>query len=177
MGDVEKTAGIRRRVDRQIENIVRARVVLADLVARGREEGNENLVFGAFAADAFDDGTTLFEFAERSRMDPDDPRPGVYGPGHSFEQVPPSFAPKSGFGVPRCDQPDDPCVEGETEIIDPHLISSVWVQYTAFVFLRPPGAEQIRSGRPSVENRFSGNRSLPPARTAERENDLSAGQR
>ena len=61
---VEEAAGVARRVDREVEDVVDALVVLADFVARGREEGDEDFVFGIVLANPFDDGTPLLELSE-----------------------------------------------------------------------------------------------------------------
>ena len=63
-GGVEEPAGVARRVEGQVEDVVGALVVLADLIARGREEGDEDFVFGIVLANSFDDGTPLLELPE-----------------------------------------------------------------------------------------------------------------
>ena len=90
MRRIEEPAGVARRVDRQVEDVIHALVILADFVARGREEREQDFVFGMGLADAFDDGTPLFEFAERRDVHPDDAVCRVDGLGHAFIEV---FAP------------------------------------------------------------------------------------
>ena len=90
MRRIEEPAGVARRVDRQVEDVIHALVILADFVARRREEREQDLVFGMGLADAFDDGAPLFEFAERRDVHPDDAVGRVDGLGHAFIEV---FAP------------------------------------------------------------------------------------
>ena len=87
MRRVEEPARVARRVDRQVEDVIHALIVLADLVTRRREEREQDFVFGMLLADAFDDGPSLFEFAERSHVYPDDTGRGVDGFGHPFIEV------------------------------------------------------------------------------------------
>ena len=120
VGDVEEAAGVRRRVNREVEDVVHAAVVLADFVARRGEEGEQDFVLGVLLAEPFDDGTPLFEFAQRGDVYPDDARLGVDGVGHPFEEIFPPLNPKLRLGVSRRDQPDGQCIEHESEIIEPH---------------------------------------------------------
>ena len=90
MRRIEEPAGVARRVDRQVEDVIHTLVILADFVARRREEREQDLVFGMGLADAFDDGPPLFEFAERRDVHPDDAVGRVDGLGHAFIEV---FAP------------------------------------------------------------------------------------
>ena len=71
MGDVQKTAGFARRVDRQVEDVVGLIVIFTDFVARRGEKREQDFVFGMFLADFFDQGTALFEFAQGGGMYPD----------------------------------------------------------------------------------------------------------
>ena len=54
MGDVQKTAGFARCVDRQVEDVVGLIVIFADFVARRGEKREQDFVFGMFLADFFD---------------------------------------------------------------------------------------------------------------------------
>ena len=87
MRRVEEPARVAQCVDRQVEDVIHALIVLADLVTRRREEREQDFVFGMLLADAFDDGPSLFEFAERSHVYPDDTGRGVDGFGHPFIEV------------------------------------------------------------------------------------------
>ena len=119
-GDVEEPAGVARRVERQVEDVVGALVVLADLVARGREEGDEDLVFGTGLTDLFDDGASLLELPERRDMHPDDPGGGVDCFPHAAEKVFAAFEPKPGLLMTRRYEAYGPYIEKQTEIIEPH---------------------------------------------------------
>jgi len=65
-------------------------VVFPDFVARRREEGEQDFVFGVFPAQLLDDRAALFELAERRDVHPDDAVGRVDGLGHAFIEV---FAP------------------------------------------------------------------------------------
>ena len=66
----QEAAGIGHGVDGQVGDDVGTLVVLSHLIARGREEGEQNLVFGMLQADALDDRTSLLELAKRGGMHP-----------------------------------------------------------------------------------------------------------
>ena len=68
-------------------------------------------------AELLDDGASLFKFAERGHVHPNDAGGGVDGLLHAAEEVPASFDPEPGLGVSRRDEPDEPHVERQTEII------------------------------------------------------------
>ena len=142
-GGVEKPAGMARSVYRKVEDVVRAPVVLADFVARRGEEGDENFEFGVFVPQTFDDGTSLFEFAERGYVYPDRAGRGVDGFGHPPVEISSAFEPEPGFLMPRCDELDGPHVKSQTEIIDPHR------------FLRC-GLVFIQAGRAGLPEALSG---------------------
>ena len=117
---VEEAAGVARRVDREVEDVVDALVVLADFVARRREEGQKNLVFGVRLAKLFDDGAALFELSERRDVYPDDPVRGGDCLPHAAEEVFAAFDPKAGLRMAWRHETDGPNVENQTEIIEPH---------------------------------------------------------
>ena len=63
-------AGVGRRVEGEVTHHIGHLVVLPHLIARGREESEENFGFGVFAAQAFHEGAPLFKLAERGGMKP-----------------------------------------------------------------------------------------------------------
>ena len=60
----QESYGIDWRVDRQIADDVGTFVVLAHFIARRREKGEQNLVFGMLASQAFHDRPSLLELSE-----------------------------------------------------------------------------------------------------------------
>ena len=120
MGDVEEAAGVPRGVERQVEEVVGPFVVLADLVARGGEEGEQDLVFGMRPAQVLDDRASLFEFSERGDVNPDDTCLGVDRLAHASEQIPAAVDPEPGFFMPQGRKADSPGIKNQTEIIKPH---------------------------------------------------------
>ena len=117
---VEEPACIARGVDRQVEDVVGPGVVLPDLVARRREERDQDLVFGVRPAELFDDRAALLELSERGDMNPDD---AVFGSDrfpHPAKQVLATFDPEPGLRVARSHEPDGPDIECESEVIEPH---------------------------------------------------------
>ena len=69
--DAQELARIAYGVDGQIADDVGSLVVLAHLIARGREEGKQYLVLGVLAAHLFHQRAALFELAQRRSMKPD----------------------------------------------------------------------------------------------------------
>ena len=117
---VEKPAGVTRGVDRQVEDMVGSGVVFPDFVARRREEGEQDFVFGVFPAQLLDDRAALFELAERRDVHPDDLLPGSDRFAYAAEEVPASFDPEPGLRMARRHEPDGPYIECQPEIIEPH---------------------------------------------------------
>ncbi len=76
-------------------------------------------------ADPFDDRPSLFEFAERGDVHPHDPVCRTDGRLHAAEQILAAVYPKPGLPVSRSHEPDDPNVEREAEIIEPHPLSAI----------------------------------------------------
>lgn len=97
--DRHETAHVARGVGRQVKDVVGSGVVFADLVAGRRKEGDQYLVTRTCFAERFDHRPSLFEFAERSGMEPCDVGSGVHRPGQFVENVLPSPHPESRFGV------------------------------------------------------------------------------
>ena len=64
MGEFDETARGGGGVEGEVANEVRTFVVFAHFIAGGREEGEEDFALGLFATQAFDERTSLFEFAE-----------------------------------------------------------------------------------------------------------------
>ena len=122
--DVQKTAGVGGGVGRKVEDIIGTLVILADLIPRRGEEREQDLVFGMFRPQTFDDRTGLFELPQRSGMYPDDPVGGTDGGLHTFEYIPSAFAPQPGFSVPKSGQADASGIERNTQIIQPHALLS-----------------------------------------------------
>ena len=71
MHQVEKPAGIAPSVEGQIANDVCPLIVFPHLIARRREEGEQNLVFGMLLPQSLDDGAALLKLAQRGSMKPD----------------------------------------------------------------------------------------------------------
>ena len=117
---VEKPAGVTRGVDRQVEDMVGSGVVFPDFVARRREEGEQDFVFGVFPAQLLDDRAALFELAERRDVHPDDPLPGSDRFAYAAEEVPASFDPEPGLPDGAAPRADGPYIECQPEIIEPH---------------------------------------------------------
>ena len=64
MGEFDETARGGGGVEGEVANEVRTFVVFAHFIAGGREEGEEDFALGVFATQAFNERTSLFEFAE-----------------------------------------------------------------------------------------------------------------
>ena len=64
MGEFDETARGGGGVEGEVANEVRPFVVFAHFIAGRREEGEEDFALGLFATQAFDERTSLFEFAE-----------------------------------------------------------------------------------------------------------------
>lgn len=131
MGHVEETPDVTRRIERQIEDIIGSLVMLADFEAGGRIESQQDFVFGMRPPKLFDDGPPLLEFAERSDVHPNDAGGGVNALGHATEPILTPLDPKFRFRVPKRHEPDDPCVNNQTDIIEPHRAA-----YVLFVFFQ-----------------------------------------
>ena len=67
---VEETIDIAGRVERQVTYHIGPLIVLAHLVARGREEGEQYLVLRILATEAFHQGAPLLKLAKRCSMEP-----------------------------------------------------------------------------------------------------------
>ena len=67
----KEAARVADGVDREVGDDVRPLVVLAHLVARRREEGEQDLVVGKLAAYGLHQRTALLKLAERRGMKPD----------------------------------------------------------------------------------------------------------
>jgi hypothetical protein len=70
MYGIQKSRNIVRRVSREIKYKVGKRVVLAYLIARRGEEGDDNNRVWHLALYALDDGTTLFKLSKRCSVYP-----------------------------------------------------------------------------------------------------------
>ena len=66
----QETDGIKWRVKRKITDDVGTLIILAHLVTRRREEGEQNLVLRMELAHPLHDGTALFKLAQRGGMEP-----------------------------------------------------------------------------------------------------------
>ena len=100
MRRIEEPAGVARRVDRQVEDVVGLIVIFADFVARRGEKREQDFVFGMFLADFFDQGTALFEFAQGGGMYPDNASRGVDALFHAAEESFPAVDPEFRLSVP-----------------------------------------------------------------------------
>ena len=100
MRRVEEPARVARCVDRQVEDVIHALIVLADLVTRRREEREQDFVFGMFLAGLFDQGSALFEFAQGGGMYPDNASRGVDALFHAAEESFPAVDPEFRLSVP-----------------------------------------------------------------------------
>ena len=67
----QEAAGIAHRVERQVADDVGALIVFSHLVARGREEGKQDFVFGMGGADALHQRAPLLKLSKRGGMKPD----------------------------------------------------------------------------------------------------------
>ena len=63
--------GVAPSVDGQVADDVRSLIVLAHLISRWREKGEQDFVFRMFLAYSFHKRPTLLELSERRRMEPD----------------------------------------------------------------------------------------------------------
>ena len=66
----QETAGIADGVERQVADDVGTLVVLTHLIARRREEGEQNLVLRMVATELLHERTALLELAQGGRMEP-----------------------------------------------------------------------------------------------------------
>ena len=66
----EKAHHVSWRIKGKIANDICTTVILADFVSRGREKGQQNLVFRMFPAETFHQGTSLLKFAQTGCMEP-----------------------------------------------------------------------------------------------------------
>ena len=114
---IEETAYVPRRVDRHVEDVIGPLVVLAHLVARGREKCQKYLVMRIIGLDLLHDGTSLFELSERGHMYPYYSVRGRYRAGHAVEDPFSADGPFFGLVVPQRGQRDQACIYGYTEII------------------------------------------------------------
>ena len=103
---LEETVHAPRRVEREIANHVRPCVMLAHLVARGREERQQQFVLRIGCFDLLHHGTALLELAQRGGVKPD-----------VFLALLDSFA-QDAFRLPLsgCHQPRFPVEQGD----EPH---------------------------------------------------------
>ena len=66
----QEANGMQTSVERQIADDIGSLVILSHLVARGREESKQYLVFGMFSAQLFHQWTALFKLTQRGSMKP-----------------------------------------------------------------------------------------------------------
>ena len=69
--EFQEPAGIGDSIDRQVADNVGTLIVLSHLISRGREEGEQNLIFGTVLTQILYDRAALFELAQRCCMNPD----------------------------------------------------------------------------------------------------------
>ena len=67
----QEAAGVAHGVERQVAHDVGARIVLPHLIARGREERKQDLVFGMDLAQTLHERTPLLELSQRGGVKPD----------------------------------------------------------------------------------------------------------
>src|SRR6202012_6071901 len=68
----DEAAGVPGAVHGEVKNMIREGIPAADFQAGRGEEGQHQTDPGLLPAEAFDEGTTLLEFAQGGAMEPDD---------------------------------------------------------------------------------------------------------
>ncbi len=107
----EEAHHITRRIEWQIANDVSSRIILTHLIARGREEGKQNLVFRMLTTETLHQGASLFKLTQRSRMEPHIMSLLVHLSAQNAECVDMSLDQKSRLSFERIGQQDKESVD------------------------------------------------------------------
>ena len=115
---VEETADAAWEVEREVAYDIGAGVVAADVVARGREEREDDFVVGVALANGLKQGPPLLEFTERSGMKPDVARTGDYLLTQNVVNAPPPVDHLARLPMKRRSGVDGRCVEADSRRVE-----------------------------------------------------------
>ena len=115
---VEETADAAWKVEREVADDIGARVVSANVVARGGEEREDDFVIGVALADSLKQGPPLLEFTERGGVEPDVARTGNDLLTQNVVNAPPPVDHLARLPMKRRSGVDGRCVEADSRRVE-----------------------------------------------------------
>ncbi len=105
-------------VEREVADDIGARVVSANVVARGGEEREDDFVIGLALADGLKQGSPLLEFTERGGVEPDVARTGNDLLTQNVVNAPPPVDHLARLPMKRCSGVDGRCIEADSRRVE-----------------------------------------------------------
>ena len=115
---VEEPADAARKVEGEVADDVGARIIAADVVARGGEEREDDFVVGVVLANGLKQGPPLLKLTERGSVKPDVARTGNDFLAQDLVNVPPTVDHLARLPIKRRSGVDGRCVEADSRRVE-----------------------------------------------------------